>query len=219
MRLVMTTRRATLNHKPTRQKWRTSSTHQRRRLRALQRPNGGPRSPKRLPLLPLRRNLEQPRRRPRQSLQKLHSQSSLNLQRQVLAEGGDLLPTPRNSMQSKWQKRRRFWETTQSSVSRFSPQILEQSRLSICVDAIINPTIALQSVAEDFLESLSQTPGPSQAELINCVLRACGCNDSVDADEVIDYDGVVDKLDDFTEVLKKVSRTPLLTVCVLLTRC
>lgn len=59
-------------------------------------------------------------------------------------------------------------------------------------------------MAEDFLESLSQNPGPSQAELINCILRACGCNDSVDADEVVDYDGVVDKLDDFTEILKKV---------------
>lgn len=82
---------------------------------------------------------------------------------------------------------------------------IRANRLSICVDAIINPTIALQSVAEDFLESLSQTPGPSLAELINCVLRACGCNDSVDADEVVDYDGVVDKLDDFTEILKKVS--------------
>jgi hypothetical protein len=57
---------------------------------------------------------------------------------------------------------------------------------------------------EDFLESLRQTPGPAQSELINCVLRACGCNDSVDADEVVDYDGVVDALDNFTEGLKQV---------------
>ena len=68
-------------------------------------------------------------------------------------------------------------------------------------------------MAEDFLESLSQNPNPSLAELINCVLRSCGCNDSVDADEVVDYDGVVDKLDDFTEILKKV-RLLLLTKCV-----
>ncbi|OBZ76095.1 Cohesin subunit psc3 [Grifola frondosa] len=67
----------------------------------------------------------------------------------------------------------------------------------------MNPAAALQSTAEDFLESLSQTPGPSQAELINCILRSCGCNDSVDQDEVVDYDGVVDALDNFTEVLKK----------------
>ncbi|KAI0356888.1 hypothetical protein OH77DRAFT_1423133 [Trametes cingulata] len=70
-------------------------------------------------------------------------------------------------------------------------------------NAIMNPSAALQSTAEDFLESLSNTPGPSLAELINCILRSCGCNDSVDEDRVVDYDGVVDALDDFTEALKK----------------
>ncbi|KAF7978768.1 hypothetical protein HWV62_44804 [Athelia sp. TMB] len=70
-------------------------------------------------------------------------------------------------------------------------------------NATMNPSAALQSTAEDFLESLTQTPGPAQAELINCILRACGCNDSVDADEVMDYDGVVDTLDNFTESLKQ----------------
>ena len=69
----------------------------------------------------------------------------------------------------------------------------------------MNPSAALQSTAEDFLESLSSSPGPSLALLINCVLRSCGCNDSVDEDRVVDYDGVVDALDDFTEALKKVS--------------
>lgn len=68
----------------------------------------------------------------------------------------------------------------------------------------MNPAAALQSTAEDYLESLSNSPGPSLAELINCVLRACGCNDSVDEDRVVDYDGVLDALDDFTEALKKV---------------
>ena len=72
-------------------------------------------------------------------------------------------------------------------------------------DAIMNPSAALQSTVEDFLESLSQTPALAQAELITCILRACGCNDSVDADEVMDYDGVVDTLDTFTESLKQVS--------------
>lgn len=62
----------------------------------------------------------------------------------------------------------------------------------------------MQSTAEEFLESLSQTPESSLAELINCILRACGCNDSLNADEVVDYDGVVDALDNFTESLKKV---------------
>ncbi|OCH94580.1 hypothetical protein OBBRIDRAFT_747233 [Obba rivulosa] len=70
-------------------------------------------------------------------------------------------------------------------------------------NAIMNPAAALQSTVEDFLESLSRTPGPSQAELITCILRACGCNDSVNEDEVMDYDGVVDALDNFTEALKQ----------------
>ncbi|KAI0698963.1 hypothetical protein C8T65DRAFT_719862 [Cerioporus squamosus] len=70
-------------------------------------------------------------------------------------------------------------------------------------NAIMNPAAALQSTAEDYLESLSTTPGPSLAELINCILRSCGCNDSVDEDRVVDYDGVLDALDDFTEALKQ----------------
>ena len=74
-------------------------------------------------------------------------------------------------------------------------------------DAIMNPAAALQSTAEDYLESLASTPGHSLADLINCVLRSCGCNDSVDEDRVVDDDGVVDALDDFTEILKKVSDT------------
>lgn len=68
----------------------------------------------------------------------------------------------------------------------------------------MNPAAALQSTAEDYLESLATSPGPSLALLINCILRSCGCNDSVDEDRVVDYDGVLDALDDFTEVLKQV---------------
>lgn len=74
----------------------------------------------------------------------------------------------------------------------------------VCADAIMNPSAALQSTAEDFLEGLPATPGSSQAELINCILRACGSNDSVNEDTVVDYDGVVDALDHFTEALKQV---------------
>jgi hypothetical protein len=70
----------------------------------------------------------------------------------------------------------------------------------------MNPSAALQSTAEDFLESLEQSPGAAQAELINLILRSCGCNDSVNSDEVLDYDGVVDALDNFTEGLKQVRR-------------
>lgn len=76
-------------------------------------------------------------------------------------------------------------------------------------DAIMNPSAALQLTVEDFLESLRETPGPAQAELVNCILRACGCNDSVNQDEAVDYDGVVDALDNFTEALKQVRQTTL----------
>jgi hypothetical protein len=70
----------------------------------------------------------------------------------------------------------------------------------------MNPSAALQSTVEDFLDSLKETPGAAQAELVNCVLRACGCNDTVNEDEAVDYDGVVDALDNFTEALKQVRR-------------
>ncbi|KAJ7057080.1 hypothetical protein C8F01DRAFT_992238, partial [Mycena amicta] len=70
-------------------------------------------------------------------------------------------------------------------------------------NAILNPAAALQSTAEDFLESLSETPGLALAEAVNMILRCCGCNDTMDADRAVDYDGVVDALDDVTEELKK----------------
>jgi cohesin complex subunit SA-1/2 len=81
----------------------------------------------------------------------------------------------------------------------------------------MNPASPLQSSAEDFLDSLQQTPGPALAELINLVLRACGCNDSVNADEAVDFDGIVSTLDDFTESLKQVrKRVPALNVGLLI---
>lgn len=77
--------------------------------------------------------------------------------------------------------------------------------ISLCSkDAIMNPSAALQSTVEDFLDSLKESPGAAQAEIVNCILRACGCNDTVNEDEAVDYDGVVDALDNFTEALKQV---------------
>jgi cohesin complex subunit SA-1/2 len=77
----------------------------------------------------------------------------------------------------------------------------------------MNPASPLQSSAEDFLESLQQSPGSALAELVNLILRACGCSDSVNADEAVDFDGIVSTLDDFTESLKQVSiRAPALDV-------
>ena len=98
----------------------------------------------------------------------------------------------------------RLLQITLSSVRHLHPIPLLPT--STCfTDTLLNPSAALQSTAEDFLHSLSQSAGPAQAELINCILRACGCNDSIDADQVIDYDGVVDSLDNFTEGLKQVT--------------
>ncbi len=68
----------------------------------------------------------------------------------------------------------------------------------------MNPSAALQSTVEDFLDSLKESPGAAQAELVNCTLRACGCNETVNEDEAVDFDGVVDALDNFTEALKEV---------------
>ncbi|TFL03902.1 hypothetical protein BDV98DRAFT_563241 [Pterulicium gracile] len=70
-------------------------------------------------------------------------------------------------------------------------------------NAIMNPSAALQATVDDFLESLKQSTDLAYAEIINLVLRTCGCNDTVDVDEAVDYDGVVDALDNFTEVLKQ----------------
>ncbi|KAG9003732.1 hypothetical protein FRB90_011132 [Tulasnella sp. 427] len=38
---------------------------------------------------------------------------------------------------------------------------------------------------------------------MNCILRCCGCNASVDSDQVLDTDGVVDVLEDLMEAMKK----------------
>jgi cohesin complex subunit SA-1/2 len=66
----------------------------------------------------------------------------------------------------------------------------------------MDPSAALHSAVEDFLDSPKETPGTARAELVNCILHACGCNKTVTEDEADDYDGVVDALDNFTEALK-----------------
>ncbi|KAG8948182.1 hypothetical protein FRC04_009981 [Tulasnella sp. 424] len=70
-------------------------------------------------------------------------------------------------------------------------------------NAIMNPAAALQSTAEDFLDSYSRTPALALADLVNCILRCCGCNALVDSDQVLDTDGVVDCLEDLMEAMKK----------------
>ncbi|KAF7329868.1 SCD domain-containing protein [Mycena kentingensis (nom. inval.)] len=74
-------------------------------------------------------------------------------------------------------------------------------------NAILNPAAALQSTAEDFLESLAETPNLALAELVNMVLRCCGCNETMDGDQAVDVDGILDTLDEVTEELKKEAAT------------
>ena len=76
-------------------------------------------------------------------------------------------------------------------------------------DAIVNSSANLQSTVEDFLESLSQSLDHTLAELINCILRCCGCSDTVNSDQVTDYEGIVGVLEDVTEALKNVSISSL----------
>ncbi|KAJ3862613.1 hypothetical protein EV359DRAFT_44818 [Lentinula novae-zelandiae] len=71
-------------------------------------------------------------------------------------------------------------------------------------NAILNPNAALQGTVEDYLESLDQDENQALAELVNMILRCCACNDTIDGDTAVDYDGVVDRLDDMAEELKKV---------------
>ncbi|KAF8752143.1 STAG domain [Rhizoctonia solani] len=67
----------------------------------------------------------------------------------------------------------------------------------------VESSSALQSVVDDYFESYNQAPSAALADLANCILRACGCNASLDSDEVLDSDNVVDKLDDLIEAVKK----------------
>ncbi|KAG8699732.1 hypothetical protein FRC08_005131 [Ceratobasidium sp. 394] len=70
-------------------------------------------------------------------------------------------------------------------------------------NALLNPSAALQSIVDDYFEAYSESPAAALADLANCILRACGCNASLDSDEVLDSDNVVDKLDDLIEAAKK----------------
>ena len=109
----------------------------------------------------------------------------------------------------KFLKTSKLTQTTRFSVRADLLSVLPFFTHTPVKDAIMNPSAALQLTVEDFLESLRETPGPAQAELVNCILRACGCNDTVNQDEAVDYDGVVDALDNFTEALKQVRHTTL----------
>ncbi|KAH9974267.1 hypothetical protein BGW80DRAFT_1436857 [Lactifluus volemus] len=110
---------------------------------------------------------------------------------------------PGESREPSSRKPKKHQTNGDASIANKIPQDFKINTDNALFNAIMNPSAALQSTVEDFLDSLKETPGAAQAELVNCVLRACGCNDTVNEDEAVDYDGVVDALDNFTEALKQ----------------
>ncbi|GAA5919670.1 hypothetical protein JCM1841_005220 [Sporobolomyces salmonicolor] len=72
-------------------------------------------------------------------------------------------------------------------------------------NAVKSPNTALQTTAEDWLESYKENPGPAMAELINFVLRCCGCNATVDEHQAEDENGVVETLKDIVDDFKQES--------------
>ncbi|SNX85606.1 related to Nuclear cohesin complex subunit [Melanopsichium pennsylvanicum] len=70
-------------------------------------------------------------------------------------------------------------------------------------NAVKDPNSALQSNAEDWVVAFSDHQGLALAKLVNFVIRTCGCNGSVDENQVIDIDNVVDNLEELQEVFKK----------------
>ena len=121
-----------------------------------------------------------------------------------LASQKGLKPMATRHTRTEFHKTSKSTQTIRSSVRVDCPSPFRVSHPFSCKDAIMNPSAALQSTVEDFLDSLKETPGAAQAELVNCILRACGCNETINEDEAVDYDGVVDALDNFTEALKQV---------------
>ncbi|GAA5879860.1 hypothetical protein JCM3774_002262 [Rhodotorula dairenensis] len=70
-------------------------------------------------------------------------------------------------------------------------------------NAVKNPNSALQQVAEDWIESYKEESGPAMAELVNFVLRCCGCNASVDEHQAEDENGIVENLKDIVDEFKQ----------------
>ncbi|BGP45801.1 cohesin complex subunit [Rhodotorula kratochvilovae] len=70
-------------------------------------------------------------------------------------------------------------------------------------NAVKNPNTALQTTAEDWIESYQEESGPAMAELVNFVLRCCGCNATVDEHQAEDENGIVENLKDIVDEFKQ----------------
>ncbi|KZT59992.1 hypothetical protein CALCODRAFT_449346 [Calocera cornea HHB12733] len=75
-------------------------------------------------------------------------------------------------------------------------------------NALLNPSTSLQTVSEDFLDSLRESALPALAELITMVVRCCGANADITTDEVADEDGVVGVCEEIMDAIKKTQAPP-----------
>ncbi|CBQ72593.1 related to Nuclear cohesin complex subunit [Sporisorium reilianum SRZ2] len=116
--------------------------------------------------------------------------------------------TPRSANKRSGPSRPRAGTTTATPSAARSRTAASRDELPINEDndifnAVKDANSALQSNAEDWVVAFSDHQGRALAELINFVIRACGCNGSVDENQVIDIDNVVDNLEELQEVFKK----------------
>ncbi|GAA6029512.1 hypothetical protein JCM8097_003715 [Rhodosporidiobolus ruineniae] len=72
-------------------------------------------------------------------------------------------------------------------------------------NAVKNPNTALQQTAEDWIEQYKEESGPAMAELVNFVLRCCGCNAAIDEHQAEDENGIVENLKDIVDEFKQES--------------
>ncbi|SPO27520.1 related to Nuclear cohesin complex subunit [Ustilago trichophora] len=116
--------------------------------------------------------------------------------------------TPRSTNKRSGSSRSRAATNTATPSAAKSRAAASRDELPINDDndifnAVKDPNSALQSNAEDWVVAFSDHQGRALAQLVNFVIRACGCNGSVDENQVIDIDNVVDNLEELQEVFKK----------------
>nr|WJN25059.1 sister chromatid cohesion subunit [Sporisorium sorghi] len=116
--------------------------------------------------------------------------------------------TPRSTNKRSGPSRPRAGTATATPSAARSRTAASRDELPINEDndifnAVKDVNSALQSNAEDWVVAFSDHQGRALAELVNFVIRACGCNGSVDENQVTDIDNVVDNLEELQEVFKK----------------
>ncbi|BGP22583.1 cohesin complex subunit SA-1/2 [Rhodotorula toruloides] len=70
-------------------------------------------------------------------------------------------------------------------------------------NAVKDPNTALKTVVEDWIESYKEDSGPAMAELVNFILRCCGCNSTIDEHQAEDENGIVENLKDIVDEFKQ----------------